>query len=280
MGRILVRLAGIALIVAGVAGLVFSVGGIVVVGRVERQIQTAAMEQLDLIDRMLSTTAEGLALAETSLAQAVDTVGSLETTMAGVGQAVEDSVPMVNSVAELLGEQLPATIAATQDTLRSVAQSAQLVDDLLAVLTSIPFLGLERYNPEVPLYQGLADVADSLNDVPQSLVNAQGGMITAGSNLEELKGELDVMAAGVGGIATSLEGTGEVLAAYQDVVVDLQGLVDTVRRGLPQWLRWLRLAVSLALAWLGVAQIALLTQGWELVGRSRPPAPEGGQPPP
>jgi hypothetical protein len=31
----------------------------------------------------------------------------------------------------------------------------------------------------------------------------------------------------------------------------------------------LRLALSLALVWLGLAQIGLLTQGWELIGRSR-----------
>jgi len=32
----------------------------------------------------------------------------------------------------------------------------------------------------------------------------------------------------------------------------------------------LRLTFSLVLTWLGVAQIGLMTQGWELIGRSRP----------
>jgi hypothetical protein len=38
---------------------------------------------------------------------------------------------------------------------------------------------------------------------------------------------------------------------------------------LPGWLSVIRLGISLMLIWLGIAQIGLLTQGWELIQRSR-----------
>jgi hypothetical protein len=269
MKRLVTLIAGIALVAAGVAGLILSIAGIVVLARVERVVEPVMMKQVELIDRTLATTAEGLALAETSLALAADTATSLETAVAGAGQAVGDTAPMVDSVADLLGEQLPATIRATQDTLASVATSAKLVDDVLSVVTAIPLLGTERYDPEVSLHQGLADVAASLDEVPISLGVAQEELTSTSGNLEGLHEDLTVMADDIGQLSTSLESAKSVVARYQGTVADLQALVASVRQGLPGWLRLLHLVLSFVLVWLGIAQIGLMIQGWELIGRGR-----------
>ena len=205
------------------------------------------MEYVELADRTLAATAEGLALAETSLTDAVAMADSIETTMASVGQAVGDTVPTVDIVGEMLGETLPATLRATQDTLTSVARSARVIDDVLAVVTGIPFLGLERYSPEAPFHEGLDDVASSLNDIPTSLVSAQEGLSVAGGNLEVLEGDLATMAQSIGRLTASLANAQSVVVQYLDIVKDLQGLVEPMRQGLPQWLRWTRLGLSLML---------------------------------
>lgn len=269
MNRILTRTLGIALITAGVAGLVFSILGLIAVARLEHRVGSTAMEQLDLIDETLGVTAEGLALAETSLAQAADAAASLESAMAGVGQTIGDAAPTLNSIAEFVGDQLPTAIESTQETLSSVATSARIVDDILALVTDIPLLGMERYNPEVPLHLGLQGVANSLDEIPASLDRAEEGLVATIENLDGLEGEFGAMAEGIGALTTSLESAQSVLVEYQDVVTDFQSLVDSVREGLPGWLRWIRLGISAALIWLGIAQIGLITQGWELVGRSR-----------
>jgi len=185
-----------------------------------------------------------------------------------VGQAIGDTGPMVESVADLLGEQLPAAIKSTQDALTSVAASAKVVDDVLAVMTAIPFVGTDKYDPEVPLQQSLEEVAASLDDIPNSLGAAQEGLTSTSGNLEGLQEDFTTMASNIGQIATSLESAQSVLVEYQLIVADLQTLAASVRQGLPEWLRLLRLAFSLVLIWLGIAQIGLLTQGWELIGRS------------
>lgn len=271
MNRILTRTLGIALIAAGAAGLAFAILGLAALGPVEQRVRSAVMEQVDLADRALSATAEALALADTSLAQVAKAAGSLESAMTGVVQSVGDAAPALDSVAEFLGVQLPTTIESTQETLGSVAQSAQIVDNILALITDLPLPGMARYNPDVPLHRSFQELSKSLDGIPASLGKAQQGLVSTIDNLDELAGDFDVMADGVGELARSLEGAQSVLTEYQDVVTELQSLVGSVRDGLPGWLRWIRLGISLALIWLGITQVGLIAQGWELAGHARRP---------
>ena len=96
----------------------------------------------------------------------------------------------------------------------------------------------------------------------QDLGNASG-------NLGALEQDFSMMANDIGRVTTNLEGAESVLAEYQDIVADLQAQVAHIREKLPQWLRLLQLGISLGLVWLGIAQIGLITQGFELIGRSR-----------
>lgn len=267
--QILVRIAGIALLIAGIAGLIFSVAAIIFLGPLEQKIQTAATEQLELIDEALTTTADGLVVAGTSLSRATGAIGSLEGTLDGVGKAINGTVPVLDSVTEFMSVKLPDTIATTQETLKSVATSAKLVDDLLAVVTNIPFLSLEVYDPEVPLAKGFNQVANSLDRIPRSLIRAQDGLESTVVSMEEVEGDFATMAKDVGKIATDLEDAKSVIVQYQEIVSEVQGTVSSTRQSLPDWLRMARWGLSLMLVWLGIAQIGLLTQGWELIERSR-----------
>jgi methyl-accepting chemotaxis protein len=168
-----------------------------------------------------------------------------------------------------MSEKLPDTIATTQETLKSVATSAKLVDDLLAVVTNIPFLSLEAYNPEVPLAKGFNQVANSLNRIPRSLIRAQDGLASTVVSMEEVEGDFAKMAKDMGEIATDLEAARSVIVEYQEIVSELQGTVSSTRQSLPDWLRMARWGLSLLLVWLGIAQIGLLAQGWELIERSQ-----------
>lgn len=267
--RVLVRLVGIALLLAGIAGLLFSLAGLIVLDRVRDQTESFVAEQLSLVNQALTTTAEGLNLADQSLSQAAETVDILEQTMAGVSLSISDTVPMVDAIADLMGQQLPTTIGITQETLYSVATSAQVVDDVLALITAIPFLGTARYNPEVPLHLGFEQVAASLDGIPASLEATEEGLTATYDNLQTLQQDFAAMAEDIGQMGTSLEDAQLVLDQYRGIVQDLQGMLSSARRSLPVWLTRVQVAASLVLIWLGIAQLGLITQGWELIGRSR-----------
>lgn len=263
------RITGFALMTAGVMGILLAIAGIIFLVRVVPRVEASAEESLELVDQTLLTTEEGLILAEDSLAQVVETVESLETTVASVGQTIYGTVPLVDSVADLLGEQLTETIKATQDTLSSVVKSAKLVDNVLSIVTAIPFIGTDRYQPEVPLHIGLERVVTSLDEIPDSLGAAQDDLTSSSGNLDAMQDDFTTMADNIGQIATSLESAQSVLAEYRDIVTELQEQLSSVRQGLPVGLRWLGSSFSFVFVWLGIAQIGPLIQGWELIQRSR-----------
>jgi hypothetical protein len=269
MKQNLTRSAGIALIMAGIGGILFCLVGLLVVARVRPQIEATVLEQLERVDQALATTAEGLAVIDASLNEATAIVDSVAVTMAGVGQTVEDTVPMIDSTADFMGKDLTRTLESAQETLLAAATSAQLIDDLLWAITAIPLIGTDRYNPEMPLHEGLAEIANSLDGIPTALRTVEEGLTTASSNLTGLGDDFSTMADSVTAITATVEDAQSVVRDYQLIVTDVRGLSSTVSDGLPRWLGWAQWGLSLALIWLGIAQIGLLTQGWELIGRSR-----------
>ena len=270
--RILAVAIGSALLIAGILGLGLSIGGLVILPRLERQIETVAADQLEILDRALAATADGLTTAQASLDQAAEALDSLESVMGSVGQAISDTAPVLDVATDLLSEQLPTTIESTQETLTAVATSAQIVDDILVGLSAIPLLGLDRYNPDVPLRQGFQDVADGLEGIPGLLLAAGEGLSAGAGSLQDIEAGFAAMGQDIGEAGTSLESAQSVLGDYQEIVSDLQTTLSSVGGSLPGWLRTLRWSLTLVLVWLGVAQLGLITRGWELLGRRRPPS--------
>ena len=269
MKRILLRAIGIALIIAGITGLVLCAIALVVVGRAQRGLETTISEQFDLLGRTVSATANGLNTARATLDQTANTLDSLEETVMSIGATVKQSKPTLDAVATLLGDQLPAAVEATQETLTSASTSAKAVDDALSLISKIPFLGGEKYDPEQQLHVGLEQVAASLDGVPDSLRLLRGSMADASSSIAELEDGLSRTADSIGGITASLSSAEDTLVQYDTVLADLDSSLASLRTSLPQALRWLRLGVSFILVWLGIVQFALITQGGELVARSR-----------
>jgi len=75
--KLLTLAAGFALIVAGIAGLIFSLAGLVVVARLEPRIEATVTERLEQLDQVLVKTADGLATADSLLSEAITIADSL-----------------------------------------------------------------------------------------------------------------------------------------------------------------------------------------------------------
>jgi methyl-accepting chemotaxis protein len=273
MRQVLTRAAGVALIAAGVAGVLFCVLALVSVWQLLSNVQVSADRRIAQLDRALAATGDGLVVAHDSLGRAKATMQSLHTTIDGASQAITDTLPALDRVGVLVGQDLPTTITSTRSALASAQETARVADGLLGTISQFQLIGAETYNPKVPLNIAIGQVADSLKDLPEALTGVQGDLRQTAGNLGKVNAQIGSVASHMGEIGTSMADAESVITKYQGIVTELRGEMAELRRDLPGWLSTLRLGISLVLIWLGIAQIGLLTQGWELIQRSRAARP-------
>jgi hypothetical protein len=150
MRRLVSRLAGALLIIAGIIGLGLSLAGLIVglpaLGSAEQMLD----RRLTDLDQALSAAADGLRIADDSLSGAAGTITAIETTVRSSGQAISDTLPTVDRIGILIGEDIPRTIRSTQQALESARETARVADAILGAISRTGLLG-NVYNPEVPL---------------------------------------------------------------------------------------------------------------------------------
>jgi methyl-accepting chemotaxis protein len=265
MRQLVVRLAGIALIIASVAGLIFSVAGIYAIWKYKDTANEKLSNSVSLLATTLEATSAGLAVADESLTQATTNVTSLGITLQTTGQAIKDSSPLVDTIQTLVAEDLPVTISATQSALDSAKSSARLIESTLKIITSIPLLPLEDYNPPIPLETALGNVSTSLETLPDSLESMEESLNTSQDNLVLIQAEFNTMARQVEEINISLTDAREVISEYQHVVTTLDQQIAALEENLPRWIGTLAWFFTFALIWLSLTQLGLLAQGIEMV---------------
>lgn len=261
----IIRLLGFLLFLAGAVGLLLCAYGIIRIWQVKGPMTRSAASYLQIAHDSLSTTSESLSLASESLDTAVESLILLEGAVGSTGQVLESMVPVIGSVAELMGEDLPATIEATQTSLQSAQTSAKLIDDFLRALSTIPFFTRDRYNPDVPLSQSLGDISTSLDTFPETFSVVEENLNTTSENLQTLQSDIDGATEQIGEIQNSLVETQDIIASYENTVTALTENVEHIQDSLPNWSNVLAWVATLTLAWIGFAQIGLLLQGSQFI---------------
>lgn len=257
------RVVGGALIATGLLGILLSLAGIIFTGRAGDAAQAALARELATLDRALAATAEGLVIADDALTNTAGTLGSLSTTIGGATRAISETGPTIDTLQDLTATTLPESITSTRQALDSARETARVADQVLGALS---FLGL-NYNPEVPLATAIGRVSDSLSPVPGDLQEVAAGLGTAEASLTALTADLAEVQAGIDEIGASVSQATGVVEQYQAIVVELRAEVAAVAEDGPGWISWVRWGTFTLLVWLALAQIGLLAQGWELIGR-------------
>lgn len=259
------RITGFALILASVAGLLFSLAGIAGIWRVQRNLTDRLIETVDLLDLTLETTTQGLTVVNDSLVRASTDVRALSSTLQTTGRVIRDTNPMVVEITNLVSDELPDTIVKTQVALTSAQASARLIERTLTIISNIPLLPVEAYNPPVPLDQALGEVVTSLDPLPESLSAMETTLNTSRGNLIMIEAELNIMARHINDINTSLAEARSVTRQYQGVVSTLHQQVTALRANLPGWINLASWFLTIGLVWLALTQLGLLAQGLEMV---------------
>lgn len=259
------RIIGYALIFSAILGAVISIGGIYAIWHFKAPLTKAANSSLDLLSTTLTSTQEGLNLAEQAVQTASANVDALEIAVATLAKTITDTRPLIVSLAQLVGDELPTSVQVAQTSLDTAQSSAKIIDDLLRVLTSIPFFPGERYNPAVPLNVALGQVSDSLDALPESFNNMDSSLKKTADNLIIMKNDVELIAVNIKQVSASLEASRQVVVQYQTVTSDLLTKVTNIQLRLPFWINLTAWIATLVLVWLASAQLGLFLQGREIL---------------
>ncbi len=254
-----------AFLIAGSAGALFVLFGLVQVWRARAGAVIIAADTLEVTLETLQATEEGLGVIQDLIETTSNDVSLLESSVQTLTISIENSNQVLDSLIALTGTDLPATIAATQTSLASAQASAALIDDILRAMAGIPLLGLGAYQPEVPINVALGEISDSLNPINPSLESISANLDDTSANLETLRKELARVTETTEEISASLAGAREVIAEYQSITDDLTERAERIRDQAPGAILGITWLLTILLLALLFPQVGLAERGLALL---------------
>jgi len=258
------RISGVLLILAAIGGLIFSLFSMYAVWTYKEPVTEGITSSIELLSSTLETTAEGLVISQKTLNTSVESIRLLQSTLKATSDAIGSSGPMLDSIATMMTEDLPSTIRATQSSLGAVEKSTKIIDTVFSALRILPGI---TYNPEQPLHEAVVDVSESLNDIPESLAEMESSLTETKGDLEVIQSDLALLAENMSEIETSVEDYSAVFDQYLELIDELLDQLETLESNFPKYIYWLAVGSTIFLVWMAIAQLGLLTQGWELLHR-------------
>jgi hypothetical protein len=252
---------GIVLILVGVIGIILGGVGIYQIWQAKTGLESGLQQTIDTAQQTIIVTRAALTTAVGSL----DTVGTnltnVNNTLLTVAQSLNDAVPVLDSFATLMQEELPTTLEATQAALETAEASAQLLDSVMRAITSIPFYPGESYNPPVPLDVSVQNVATSLEPLPASLIKLGGELESNQENFSEIETDLIALSVTLTELSTPLGEAKTTLTEYQTLLTTVETQLEGLEDRLPGIINTGVWFLSILIFWLIFTQVGLIIQG-------------------
>jgi hypothetical protein len=259
------------LLAGALIGMLLSIAGLVLTWVEAPRLQAGIGGWIDRGSQTLTTTQTGLAVLSTSLDQTQQAIRSMETTAADAAAAIDQTVPMVQSTAGLVGTDMTGIIKQTQTSLDSAKTSARFVDDTLGFISSLPLIG-KRYTPAQSLSDSIDQVSKSLSGLPGSLSSLQSNLNTSADNLTTVRNQVQALSGELSQMDVSAGEAKGVVEEYKAQASAMQDSLAQARKDLPAAITAIEIGASLFFLWLAVAQIGLYFQGVDLLmGRREAP---------
>lgn len=275
--KVIRRVLGIFVMIAGLIGLLISLTGLVGLFWVRPRVVTSVNTTIATLTSSIETSQKVMIITSDALGASVKSVDALSATLHSTSVSVKDTQPVLAQMNTVMGKQLPATLTAATDSLKASQEAAkslestiQSLDTFRSVMSTTPFLSAfvpasqEKYDPEKPLADSLGEVAVSLEDMPDTLSDMAANMDKADDNLDEIETNLTTMSESVASISKSLKEYQQMVGQSQESMESLKSILTGVQTNLNPILNGVTIGLALLLIWLLTAQIVIFSQGWEL----------------
>ncbi len=262
----------IAIILIGAAGFgwLISLSGLTLLWLSYRPVKQAATELLEVTGGALEVSSQTILLLENSLIQAEDSLAEVYATLNGFSAVMESTSAALDLASQVLGNEFIRILEDTSTGLEGLERTSRLIDNTLGFISSIPFFGGGPYKPEVPLAESVANIRRDLGGMSPALEQVSGQIKETSLGLQPLPEAMSNLTAQLTGIQRNLSETRKQLDEYQAIIESYQTQVERFKNNLPVIITGLYAALSVLLVWVALAQVGLLTQGLERLGRIQP----------
>ncbi len=271
------RILGALVMIAGILGIILSLAGVVSVWVVKPNVTNYVEITIQTIETSVITSQKALQVTGQALGATVVSVDALSTMLSTTAVSVEETQPVLDQLNVMMGETMPSSMESASDSLKTAQQAAVVLESAIkslenfrAAMSATPLLSSlveqpkQTYNPEVPLADSLGELATTLESLPATFTEMSANLDKADDNLVTIQSNLVTMSDSVGQISKSLSEYQAMITQSQSSMENLISILTNINNNLTSILNGVAMAFSLFFLWLLVAQVVILTQGWEL----------------
>jgi ABC-type transporter Mla subunit MlaD len=275
--KVMRRILGLFVMIAGILGLLLSVAGLVVVWVAKPTVTNYANTTISTLNDSITTSQNVMEITGKALGATVDSLDALSSMLSTTATTVDDTTPVLNQINTIMSDTLPSTLEATTTSLYTARDAAKVLESTIKSLDSFRFLisatpllgnlvdqkGVS-YNPEKPLADTLGELAANLEGLPQTFVNMSVNLSATADNLGSIRGNLATMSDSVGSISSSLGEYQNMIVQSQSSMDNLSSMLTNIQSNLTTILNGVAIVLTIFFLWLLSAQVVILSQGWEL----------------
>lgn len=275
--KVLRRILGIFVMVAGLIGLLLSLAGVAGLWFARPVLINSINSTIATLNSSVEGSQRTMELTNQALGATVDSVDALSVMLNTTAGTLEDTKPVLIQMNIVMGEQLPSTLQSTinslnasQEAAASLESAIKSLDTFRMVMGASPLLSAfvpssqKNYNPEKPLADSLGEVADSLNEMPDTFIEMAANMDKADNNLDAIQSNLTTMSDSVALISDSLREYQTMIGQSQSSVDSLKGMLASAQNNLDRYMNGVTVVLYLLLFWMLAVQVVIFSQGWEL----------------
>jgi hypothetical protein len=222
--------------------------------RLEDQIVSG----IDNTQKAVNTASRGLVATQLVMTDTQNILQSTVEMMLSISASLHEVPPVLKELEDLSGTSLPQTIENTKVSIVAAQDSAGRIEDMLALLSQIPFFPGGKYEPEVTLKDALGLVGDDLSGFTKPLENMQDSLKSTRENLEGVEVEGVEVAVDLRKVAVDLKTAGQGLDASLEQIEALDKQLQLLEDRIPGWITSTTWVLTFILGWVGLAQIGWL----------------------
>ena len=138
--NIMRRILGVLVMIAGILGLVLSLTGLVMVWVAKPTVAVYANTTIDTLNESVITSQSVMEITGQALGATIDSVDALSTMLSTTAATVEDTQPVLDEIDKIMAVTLPSTLEATTDSLYTAQEAAQVLESTIQSLDAFRFL--------------------------------------------------------------------------------------------------------------------------------------------